>query len=67
MSDSDGESGPDFFEGGGKHARVEYGDERDPKMRAFLEKGSPLTSAGNITKPMFIYAGVKFVEDNLLR
>ncbi len=37
--------------------RVEYGDERDPKMRAFLEKVSPLTSAGNITKPMFIVAG----------
>ncbi len=37
--------------------RVEYGDERDPKMRAFLERVSPLTSAGNITKPMFIVAG----------
>ena len=37
--------------------RVEYGDERDPKMRAFLEKISPLTSASAITKPMFIVAG----------
>ncbi len=37
--------------------RVEYGDERDPKMRAFLQKISPLTSAGNITKPMFVVAG----------
>ncbi len=37
--------------------RVEYGDERDPKMREFLQKISPLTSAGNITKPMFIIQG----------
>jgi dipeptidyl aminopeptidase/acylaminoacyl peptidase len=37
--------------------RVEYGDERDPKMREFLMKISPLTSASNITKPMFIVQG----------
>ncbi len=37
--------------------RVEYGDERDPKMRAFLEKISPLTNAARITKPMFIVQG----------
>jgi dipeptidyl aminopeptidase/acylaminoacyl peptidase len=37
--------------------RVEYGDERDPKMRAFLVKISPLTSAANITKPLFVVAG----------
>src|SRR5207248_6890199 len=37
--------------------RVEYGDERDPKMHAFLESISPLTSVGKITKPMFIVAG----------
>ena len=37
--------------------RVEYGDERDPKMREFLQKISPLTSASNITKPMFIVQG----------
>jgi dipeptidyl aminopeptidase/acylaminoacyl peptidase len=37
--------------------RAEYGDERDPKMREFLQKISPLTSAGNITKPMFIVQG----------
>lgn len=37
--------------------RVEYGDERDPKMRSFLESISPLTSAGKITKPMLIVAG----------
>jgi dipeptidyl aminopeptidase/acylaminoacyl peptidase len=37
--------------------RVEYGDERDPKMREFLERISPLTSASKITKPMFIVQG----------
>jgi dipeptidyl aminopeptidase/acylaminoacyl peptidase len=38
--------------------RVEYGDERDPKMREILLKMSPLTSAANITKPMFIVQGL---------
>jgi dipeptidyl aminopeptidase/acylaminoacyl peptidase len=37
--------------------RVEYGDERDPKMREFLLRISPLTSAGKITKPMFVVQG----------
>ena len=37
--------------------RAEYGDERDPKMHAFLESISPLTSVHNITKPMFVVAG----------
>ncbi len=37
--------------------RVEYGDERDPKMREFLERISPLASASKITKPMFIVQG----------
>ena len=37
--------------------RVEYGDERDPAMRAFLEKISPTANAGKITKPMFIAQG----------
>ncbi len=37
--------------------RVEYGDERDPKMHAFLERASPMTSAGNIKKPLFVIAG----------
>ena len=37
--------------------RVEYGDERDPKMRAFLETISPLNKAKNITKPLFVIAG----------
>lgn len=37
--------------------RVEYGDERDAGMRAFLESVSPITHVGNVTKPMFIVAG----------
>ncbi|MCA1580546.1 MAG: S9 family peptidase [Acidobacteria bacterium] len=37
--------------------RVEYGDERDPKMREFLQKISPLTSASKITKPLFVVQG----------
>ena len=37
--------------------RVEYGDERDPKMREFMEKIAPLNNAHKITKPMFIIAG----------
>jgi dipeptidyl aminopeptidase/acylaminoacyl peptidase len=37
--------------------RVEYGDERDPAMKAFLEKISPMTNAAAITKPMFIVQG----------
>jgi dipeptidyl aminopeptidase/acylaminoacyl peptidase len=37
--------------------RVEYGDERDPKMRDFLTRISPVASVGNITKPMFIVQG----------
>jgi dipeptidyl aminopeptidase/acylaminoacyl peptidase len=37
--------------------RVEYGDERDPKMRDFLATISPRASASKITKPMMIVAG----------
>ncbi|MET0334893.1 MAG: prolyl oligopeptidase family serine peptidase [Rhizobacter sp.] len=37
--------------------RVEYGDERDPAMRAFLESISPLTNAQRITKPLFVVQG----------
>jgi dipeptidyl aminopeptidase/acylaminoacyl peptidase len=37
--------------------RVEYGDERDPAMRAFLERISPLTNAHKITKPLFVVQG----------
>ena len=37
--------------------RVEYGDERDPKMREFLESIAPANKARNITKPLFVIAG----------
>ncbi|MFN3860486.1 MAG: S9 family peptidase [Roseateles sp.] len=37
--------------------RVEYGDERDPAMRAHLEKISPLTNAHKIKKPLFVIQG----------
>ncbi|MGZ5042588.1 MAG: prolyl oligopeptidase family serine peptidase [Usitatibacter sp.] len=38
--------------------RVEYGDERDPQMRAFLESISPLASVDKITKPIMVVAGL---------
>ncbi|WP_343626857.1 S9 family peptidase [Roseateles puraquae] len=37
--------------------RVEYGDERDPAMKAFLDKISPLTNAARIKKPLFVIQG----------
>ena len=37
--------------------RPEYGDERDPKIREFLQKISPLNSVGKINKPMLIVQG----------
>ena len=37
--------------------RVEYGDERDPKMREFLERTAPFNKAKNVTKPLFVIAG----------
>jgi dipeptidyl aminopeptidase/acylaminoacyl peptidase len=37
--------------------RVEYGDERDPEMRAFLSRISPLNNAGNITRPLLVVQG----------
>src|SRR5438876_3112447 len=37
--------------------RVEYGDERDPKMRYFLERIAPFNNKKNITKPIFVIAG----------
>jgi dipeptidyl aminopeptidase/acylaminoacyl peptidase len=36
---------------------VEYGDERDPKMRAFLEQTAPLTNADKIRKPLLVVQG----------
>ncbi len=37
--------------------RVEYGDEREPQMRAFLESISPLNNAQRIKKPLFVVQG----------
>ena len=39
--------------------RVEYGDERDPKMAEFLERIAPLNNAQKITKPLFVVQGRK--------
>ena len=37
--------------------RVEYGDERDPKMHDFLEKIAPMNNIDKIRKPMLVVAG----------
>jgi dipeptidyl aminopeptidase/acylaminoacyl peptidase len=37
--------------------RVEYGDERDPKMREYLEKIAPMNNIEKIRKPIFVIAG----------
>jgi len=37
--------------------RVEYGDERDPKMREYLEKIAPMNNIEKIKKPMLVIAG----------
>lgn len=51
-----------FLENTGKYRqdlrRTEYGDERDPDMRPFLESISPLTSAGKIKKPLLVVQGL---------
>jgi len=37
--------------------RVEYGDERDPSMREYLEKTAPLNNSEKIRKPVFAAVG----------
>jgi len=37
--------------------RVEYGDERDAKMREYLEKTAPLNNSEKIRKPVFAVVG----------
>lgn len=37
--------------------RVEYGDERDPKTREYLEKTAPLNNSDKIRKPLFAAVG----------
>lgn len=38
--------------------RVEYGDERDPEMRKFLEAIAPLARVDAISKPLFVIQGL---------
>ncbi|NIM61513.1 MAG: prolyl oligopeptidase family serine peptidase, partial [Acidobacteria bacterium] len=42
--------------------RAEFGDERDPETRAFLESISPLSHAERITVPLMIYQGANDVR-----
>jgi dipeptidyl aminopeptidase/acylaminoacyl peptidase len=37
--------------------RVEYGDERDAKLRAYLERTAPLSNSQKIQKPVFAVVG----------
>jgi dipeptidyl aminopeptidase/acylaminoacyl peptidase len=37
--------------------RVEYGDERDPKIREYLERTAPLNNSEKIRKPVFAAVG----------
>ncbi len=37
--------------------RVEYGDERDPALRKFMEATAPLNNTEKMTKPLFVVAG----------
>ena len=37
--------------------RVEYGDERDREMRAFMDRTAPINNAAKITKPLFVVQG----------
>jgi dipeptidyl aminopeptidase/acylaminoacyl peptidase len=37
--------------------RVEYGDERVPSVRAFLERTAPMNNAEKIKKPLFVIQG----------
>ena len=37
--------------------RAEYGDERDPDMRSYLRRISPLTNADRITRPLLVVHG----------
>ncbi len=40
-----------------KPLRAEYGDERDPEMRAYLRRISPLTNADRIARPLLVVHG----------
>jgi dipeptidyl aminopeptidase/acylaminoacyl peptidase len=43
--------------GGQNQRRAVFGDERDPDMRAYLRRISPLTNADRITRPVLIVHG----------
>jgi dipeptidyl aminopeptidase/acylaminoacyl peptidase len=38
-------------------SRAEFGDERDPKMQAYLERIAPVNNARKITRPVFLACG----------
>ncbi len=38
--------------------RVEYGDERDSTLQAWMERTAPLNNVDKVTKPLFIVAGM---------
>ena len=38
--------------------RVEYGDERDSTLRAWMERTAPLNNVDKVTKPLFIIQGM---------
>jgi dipeptidyl aminopeptidase/acylaminoacyl peptidase len=38
--------------------RVEYGDERDSTVRAWMDRAAPLNNVDKVTKPLFIVAGM---------
>ncbi|MGH8322738.1 MAG: alpha/beta hydrolase family protein, partial [Steroidobacteraceae bacterium] len=38
--------------------RAEYGDERDPKMRVFLNRISPLNNSAQIRRPLLVVQGL---------
>jgi len=50
-----------FLEGTGQYRkalrRAEYGDERDPQMRAFLESISPLRRVADMSRPLLVQQG----------
>jgi dipeptidyl aminopeptidase/acylaminoacyl peptidase len=45
-----------------QNRREEFGDERDPQMRAFLESISPVTRAKALKKPTFILQGARDIR-----
>ena len=37
--------------------RAEYGDERDPALRDFMERTAPVANASRVTKPLLVLQG----------